>query len=141
MSAAGITWTADDVETWGQSEDMSAAASYGKIVVLNATEGRVQFADAVTEKVHGVIVKVSVDSTAGRDVGVVPVSCGKIAHVFVRGAETAIAVEDLIGASTTDGAGIVTTTDGHHVVGKALAASTANGDLISVALGHNQAAS
>lgn len=141
MSAAGITWTADDVETWGQAEAMNAAADYGKVVVLNSTAGRVEFGDAATEVAHGVIATVAVSSTTGADVGIVPIASGKIASVYVNANSANIAVGDRVGVGTVDGKCIKTTTDGHHVVGKALEAATADDVRIQVALGYNQAAS
>ena len=139
MATAGITWNAEDVERFAQGEDMSSGD--GLIVVDDSTAGQVIFADAVTESVLGVIVTESNSSTTGATVGVVPVSSGKVVRVKVDGSGTAIVYGDLIGASTTDGIGIKTTTDGHHVVGRAREATTAANVFIKVAMGLAQRAS
>jgi hypothetical protein len=133
-AAIGETWSPKDVETWGQSGDLSAAR--GKLVRLHSTMGLVTLCDGAGDIVYGVVVTESSNSTTGSPVGILPCGSGKCVKVW---ASDVFAIGDLIG-TTNAGLGVVKTADADHVIGISTEVAAAS-ELVTVSLRPFQRAS
>lgn len=105
-----------------------AAVGIGKAVKWSS--GEVIQATAGTDVMVGIALDAA---TAQGDRIAVQVARGSVARAVVNGSGTAIAIGDPLTA-TTAGVLIKTTTSGNRVIARALAASTASGDIIPVLL-------
>jgi hypothetical protein len=135
MSAAAIseTWTPDDVETWAQGEDLSAAR--GKLVELSSTMGQVTLCNGATDKVYGVVVTESTASTTGLPVGILPIGSGKCCKVLSSGV---IAIGARVG-TTNAGLAVTKSSNQDYTIGLCLETAALN-ELVTVALRFGQRA-
>lgn len=100
------------------------AAKQYHIVKFASTAGEVVIASAATDKIAGVVQN---DPIAGQEADVAVLGIAKVV------AAASVAAGDHITTNTT-GRAATTTTGNNHVLGIALDASSANGDVIRVAL-------
>lgn len=105
-----------------------AAVGIGKVVKWSS--GEVIQATAGTDVMFGIALDAA--TAQGDRIGV-QIARGSVARAVVNGSGTAIAVWDPLTA-TTAGVLIKTTTSGNRVIARALAASTASGDIIPVVI-------
>lgn len=119
MATVGSFWTIPGMTA------VSSLASYQYYLVqLASTAGQVKLSTSATSKTVGVLLN---DPGAGEAAEVAFVGIVKAA------AETSVAIGDALTASST-GRVKTTTTDGNWVIGRALEASSAAGDIIRIML-------
>lgn len=106
----------------GLTASATLATSQYKLVKLASTAGQVVVCSAATDAALGVLVN---DPAAGEAANIV------VLGVAPALAEASVSAGDLLAASTT-GRVKTTTTANNKVIGRALAASGAAGDLISI---------